>query len=110
MTTYSLYLTVDFYNDVKSIVNYVKKDSFANAKMLADEIKKSVVSLSEMPKMHQEAREIDKYEMLTGLDLRQIICKNHRIVYLIKDETVFVLGVFSCRQNSMEFTKISEYL
>jgi plasmid stabilization system protein ParE len=56
----------------------------------------AVMGLDKMPEAYPKAYESASFG---NLNLRQLICKNHRIIFLVKEDSVYVLAVLNCRQN-----------
>jgi hypothetical protein len=79
------------------IYEYSPNNAFVVFKAIAD----VVSSLEYMPEKYQVAREVSIHEELAGFNLRQAIVKNHRIIFLIQGDIVYVLAVLNCRQNAL---------
>jgi plasmid stabilization system protein ParE len=71
-------------------------DSQQNAIEITKLIEKSIYSLATFPLSHPKAYEANAF---VDMNIRQLICKNYRIIYYIKKDIVFVLTILNCRQN-----------
>ena len=84
--------------DLYAIYRYVaNKDSPAKAGNLIDSIQKAITSLETMPTRGNYPPEMQRWGIL---DFREIFFKPYRIIYEIKDKTVFVHAVLDGRRSS----------
>ncbi|MBN2157738.1 MAG: type II toxin-antitoxin system RelE/ParE family toxin [Candidatus Lokiarchaeota archaeon] len=74
--------------DLEYITNYIGKDSSEYASLLMKKIFTSVETLKKFPKMGRVVPEFDKET------LSELIIRNYRIIYQIKDNSVEFLTVF----------------
>ena len=107
MKKFKVYLTNSFLKDLSRVFEFIKISSPQNAKMVVDNIKKSIMTLANTPEAHPKAYEAASFE---NLNLRQLICKNHRIIYLIKRQNVYVLSLLNCKQELISRDKLEQIL
>ena len=103
MKQFKVHLTPLFLKDLTRVFEFVKISSPANATTVIDDIKKSIMMLTNMPEAYPKAYEATSFD---NLNLRQLICQNHRIIYLIKKQDVYVLTLLNCRQNLISKDKL----
>ena len=99
MMKYEIRTSVKFEADFDAIVGWICRYSLKNAAMVVDSVNDAVDSLEIMPERCQYAREKEKHDRLAVLNLRQIVVKNHRIIFAIKEDAVYLLAISHCRQN-----------
>jgi len=73
--------------ELDEIANYISKDSPKYAQILVKEIYGMVAYLKEFPKF---GRRVPEYN---DPNLREILYKNYRIIYLIKSEHIEIISV-----------------
>ena len=56
----------------------------------------SISRLSDFPEIGQVARES---EMADTKNIRQLIVKNHRIIYMIENKNIYILTILNSRQD-----------
>ena len=84
-------------DDLYAIYRYVaNNDSPAKAGNLIDSIQKAITSLETMPTRGNYPPEMQRWGIL---DFREIFFKPYRIIYEIKDKTVFVHAVLDGRRS-----------
>lgn len=74
------------------IFEYIATDSELYAYRLVNQIINRAESLAQFPKKGQEVPEYQRE------DIRQVIVKPYRVVYLLKDQTVEILSIVHGRQ------------
>lgn len=74
-------------NDLQNIEDFIARDSVLHAVTFVDQIIESAEALLKNPRIGRVLPEFNRE------DLREVIFRNYRIVYLLKDENVFILRV-----------------
>lgn len=74
-------------DDLRDIEEFIARDSPLHAVRTVDRIVEAVVSLAEFPRMGRVVPEFRRD------DLRELIYGSYRIVYLLRDDEVFVVRV-----------------
>lgn len=74
-------------NDLQDIEDFIARDSVLHAVAFVDRIVESAETLLKNPHIGRVVPEFNRE------DLREVIFRNYRIVYLLQDEKVFVLRV-----------------
>ncbi len=74
-------------NDLQDIEDFIARDSVLHAIAFVDRIVESADTLLKNPRIGRVVPEFNRE------DLREVIFRNYRIVYLLQDEKVFVLRV-----------------
>ena len=87
--TYQVNLTHQAQKDLERDFYYIAADSFNNAVNFVLELEEKVYSLETFPNRHPLIRENEFF----GTNYRHLIYKNHRIVYRIIDNSVFILRI-----------------
>lgn len=94
---YEVHITGVAQDDLYSIYRYVaNNDSSAKAGHLLDNIERAMTSLGTMPERGNHPLEMQRCGIL---DFREIFFKPYRIIYEIKDKSVFIHVVFDGRRN-----------
>lgn len=94
---YEVRITGVAQDDLYSIYRYVaKNDSPGKAEHLLDNIERTIVSLETMPARGSHSTEMQRCGIL---DFREIFFKPYRIIYEIKDKSVFIHAVLDGRRN-----------
>ena len=84
-------------DDLYSIYRYVaNNDSPGKAEHLLDSIEKAMTSLETMPARGNYPPEMQRWGIS---DFREIFFKPYRIIYEIKDKSVFIHAVLDGRRN-----------
>ncbi len=83
-----IYWTHKAQTDLTTIGLFIKQDKPEAAKKFVSEIRKRVMSLKNQPGIGRIVPEINNPE------IRELIHKNYRIVYLIKKNSIDILTVF----------------
>ena len=84
-------------DDLYAIYRYVaNNDSLAKADNLLENIQKAMLSLETMPARGNHPPEMQRWGIL---DFREIFFKPYRIIYEIRDKTVFIHAVLDGRRN-----------
>ena len=99
MKKYKVHISKRFEFLQLGIFQYIYEYSPKNAFVVLEAVAEVIDGLEYMPERYQIAREVEEDEELVGLNLRQAIVKNHRVVFLIDDDTVYV--AVSCRQKTL---------
>jgi len=73
--------------ELDEIANYISKDSLKYAKILTNQIFEMASHLEQFPKL---GRIVPEYK---DPNLREIIYKNYRIIYLIKKKNIEIISV-----------------
>ena len=73
--------------DLDDIANYISKDSPKYAQILVKQIYEMINSLKQFPML---GRKVPEYK---DPNLREIIYKNYRIVYLVKNKHLEIISV-----------------
>lgn len=63
------------------------------------DLETAIESLTVMPLRCGVARE---HVLFPGVDLRQLVCHSHRLIFLVRDDTVHVLHIRHVRQDLTE--------
>jgi len=79
--------------DLQDIYDFISKDSEFYAKSFVNELIDSTERLVTFPKIARKAPEFDNE------NIRDLIFQNYRIIYLIKDESIFILAVVHTRRD-----------
>lgn len=79
--------------DLRSIHDFIARDSRYYAKKVVHDIREIVDDLNELPKMGRIVPELNEE------DVRELFLYSYRIIYEIKDEVIFVLAVVHQRRN-----------
>ena len=74
-------------NDLQDIEDFIARDSVLHAVAFVDRIVESAETLLKNPRIGRVVPEFSRE------DLREVIFRNYRIVYLLQDERVIVLRV-----------------
>jgi addiction module RelE/StbE family toxin len=80
-------------DDLSDIKNFIKKDSEYYANEFIDKIFDAVFTLSDFPEI---GRIVPEFNMP---DVRELIFKNYRIVYKIKDNLIYIVSVMHGSRN-----------
>ena len=78
--------------DLKAIHDYIAKDSRDNAKRVAREIRHKADALAEPPRPGRKVPEVN------DPDLREISAYSWRIIYLLRNNTVFIVTLIHKRR------------
>ena len=79
--------------DLRSIHDFIARDSRYYAKKVVHDIREIVDELNELPNMGRIVPELNEE------DVRELFLYSYRIIYEIKDEVIFVLAVVHQRRN-----------
>lgn len=94
---YEVRITGVAQDDLYSIYRYVaNNDSRGKAEHLLDNIEKAMASLETMPSRGNYPPEMQRWGIS---DFREIFFKPYRIIYEIKDKSVFIHAVLDGRRN-----------
>lgn len=94
---YEVRVTGVAHDDLYSIYMYIaNNDSPGKADHLLDNIEKTMTSLETMPLRGNHPPELQRWGIF---DFREIFFKPYRIIYEIKNKTVFIHAVFDGRRN-----------
>ncbi|MEK6690719.1 MAG: type II toxin-antitoxin system RelE/ParE family toxin [Nitrospirota bacterium] len=98
---YEVRITGVAQDDLYSIYRYVaNNDSSAKANHLFDNIEKAMSSLEAMPSRGNYPPELQRWGIF---DFREIFFKPYRIIYEIRNKTVFIHAVLDGRRNCEDF-------
>ncbi|MCX6584646.1 MAG: type II toxin-antitoxin system RelE/ParE family toxin [Candidatus Aminicenantes bacterium] len=82
--------------DLDEIALYIAEhDEVNKAVQVYFKIKKKILTLAEFP---DQGRIVPELKRIKIMDYREIICNPYRIIYLVKDKTVFIIAVFDGRR------------
>ena len=94
---YEVRITGVAQEDLYSIYRYVaNNDSPGKAEHLLDNIEKAMVSLETMPGRGHHPPEMQRWGIL---DFREVFFKPYRIIYEIRDRSVFIHAVHDSRRS-----------
>ncbi len=79
--------------DLRSIHDFIARDSRYYAKKVVHDIREIVDELNGLPKMGRIVPELNEE------DVRELLLYSYRIIYEIKNEVIFVLAVVHQRRN-----------
>ena len=82
-----LFYTKPALEDLKNIYDYIAPDSPKAAKRFTSALKEKIKILKNYPKLGRPIYP-DKFE-----NLRQVLYKSYRIIYQLKDDTVFIITI-----------------
>jgi plasmid stabilization system protein ParE len=82
--------------DVLDIFEYLLAESLPAAEAFADEIEKLGASLATMP---ERGRTVPELREEYGDTYREVIVPPHRLVYRVKDRTVYIVAVVDGRRD-----------
>jgi plasmid stabilization system protein ParE len=100
MKKYPIQFRQDFWENMDKIYDFIIKNFGINVlRDFRDSVFKSMSNLADFPEIGAVARESEHAE---HKNLRQLVVKNHRIIYMIEDSKIFVLTILSARQNAAE--------
>lgn len=74
--------------DLKSIHDFISKDSPANARRFIFELRNHITVLKKHPEFGFPAYP-ERYEKI-----RQVLFKSYRVIYLLQENTAFIITVF----------------
>ncbi len=83
-------------NDLRNIIEYIAKDSPANASKVFKKIKQKASSLYILPERGRIVQELRDQGILP---YRELIISPWRVIYRISGKSVYVLSVLDSRQN-----------
>ena len=83
-------------NDLKGIIEYIAKDSPANALKILKKIKQKASSLYTLPERGRIVPELRDQGILI---YRELIISPWRMIYRISEMKIYVLSVLDARQN-----------
>ncbi len=96
MQTYEVQWTYSAKDDLRDIIEYIKRDSITTAKAIFDAIRKSCDTLCTCP---ERARVVPELQEIGIQRYREILYKRWRIIFKIEASTVTVLLVIDSRRN-----------
>lgn len=83
-------------NDLRNIIEYIAKDSPANASKVFKKIKQKASSLYILPERGRIVQELRDQGILP---YRELIISPWRVIYRISGKNVYVLSILDSRQN-----------
>jgi len=86
---YKLILTQHAQRDLEHIFDYIAADSVNNAARFVTGLEKKVYSLETFPERHPLIPE----NVFFGTEYRHLIIKKYRIIYRIKEGSVYILRI-----------------
>ncbi|MBN1847901.1 MAG: type II toxin-antitoxin system RelE/ParE family toxin [Deltaproteobacteria bacterium] len=94
--------------DIKNIYGYIKAAGAPDvAKQLYTDLSKACMSLSQYPNRGHIPSEL---EGLSDLSCRQIVIRNHRIIYEVIDKKVIIYGIIDGRRDVRETMRQRVYI
>lgn len=92
--------TIEFTNwaesDLDDITTYIaENDGVPRAIKVYYKIKKKILTLDVLA---ERGRIVPELKRINVKDYREIICDPYRIIYMVKDSTVFIIAVFDGRR------------
>ncbi|MDR2685301.1 MAG: type II toxin-antitoxin system RelE/ParE family toxin [Rickettsiales bacterium] len=96
MNKYVVQTSEIFENRLDGIIKYIYLESPQIADKVFDALKDMVGKLSYIALACPVAYEA---VYVPGVNLRQVFCKNFRIIFVVRDDNVFVAAIQACRQN-----------
>lgn len=96
-------ITVPALDDIKTIVDYVHKQSVQNAQNLQKDLFQKIISLKTFPERGQIVREVGRK------DIREIKLYHYRIIYQL-DQKVRVLTVHHAARLLTNNTNLKDFL
>jgi toxin ParE1/3/4 len=97
---YAVYLISDAEEDIIDIYNYISiSDSIENAEYLLLKIKKTCLSLSELPTRGHIPPELERIGVV---EYREIHFKPYRIIYQIVEVNVYIHAILDGRRELQE--------
>jgi len=88
--TFGIFWTKSAENDLKNIIEYIKRDSAERAKEIFYAIKDECESLKNLPERKRVVPELQQFGIV---HYREIIYKRWRIIFKIEEKSVYVLVV-----------------
>ena len=83
-------------NDLRNIIEYIAKDSPANASKVFKKIRQKASSLYILPERGRIVQELRDQGIL---QYRELIISPWRVIYRISEKSVYVLSILDSRQN-----------
>jgi plasmid stabilization system protein ParE len=74
-------------NDLRSLRDYIARDSAVYARRMVDRIKASVTQLASFPELGGKVEEWDRE------DIRELLEGNYRIIYLVEARKITILTI-----------------
>ena len=105
MQKFNVFWTLNAQSDLKEIIEFVKLDSLMQAKRIFKKIRIESLKLAEFPNLGRTIPELDRHNIS---NYRELIVEVWRIIYTLKVDGIYVLGVIDSRRNLEEllFTKL----
>jgi plasmid stabilization system protein ParE len=83
-------------SDLDEIATYIaENDSISKAARVYQKIKEKILSLNDLV---ERGRIVPELKRIKVMDYREIIYNPYRIIYLVKNKTVFIIAVFDGRR------------
>jgi plasmid stabilization system protein ParE len=83
-------------SDLDEIATYIaENDSISKAVRVYRKIKEKILSLNDLV---ERGRIVPELKRIKVMDYREIIYNPYRIIYLVKNKTVFIIAVFDGRR------------
>lgn len=80
-----------FVDELKDIMDFIAKDSFARALEFESELKSKIATLDFMPyRFRQSAKSNDK-------NVRDMVFKGYVVIYAVEIERVKILGIYKAK-------------
>ena len=89
MSKKRFFLTKQAALDLQEITEYIARDSIDNAIRFVDELLEICRSIPDFPERGRIVPEVGQSQ------IREIIHKNYRLVYVVRKDKVFILQVFN---------------
>ena len=93
---YKVQWTSNAKEDLLNIVDYIKQESAENAKKVYKQIKEKTHSSNLFPLRGRVVPELQKVGIST---FRELLINRWRIVYQVRDNSVYIMAIFDSRQN-----------
>lgn len=95
--TFSVFWTNTAQNDLSSILEYIRRDSPKNARLILKSIKEQAQKLDSFPERGRIVPELRDFGILI---YHELIIDRWRVMYKIDADRVYVLAVIDARQNA----------
>ena len=99
----NLVYTFNSITDLKSIHDFISKDSPANARRFVFDLRKHLAVLKTHPEFGFPAYP-DRYQKI-----RQVLFKSYRIIYLLQEGTIFIITVFHQHRLPENIPSLSQF-
>jgi len=90
---YKIFYNKRFKNDLKDILNYIRKDKKSSAENFKKELKKKIEDITLFPYKHRKSIYFDNE------NIRDLIYKGYIIPYVIEENKIFILGIIKYKND-----------